>query len=98
MEIFVSKSEYVSFDAATQWYNGVIAAFSSLTEFPRRCSLAPENDTFQQEIRQLLYGKKRDTYRILFTVRDELVYILHVRHSAMQTLQPKDWEKLEDEE
>ena len=53
-------------------------AAATLEAFPGRCRLAPENGPFEFEIRQLLYGN----YRLLFTVRDDTVVILHVRHRA----------------
>ena len=67
---------------ADKWFNGLIAALNSLQEFPGRCPLAPENSAVTREVRQLLYGKGRTLYRILFTVREETVYVLHIRHSA----------------
>jgi len=57
---------------------------------PLRCSLAFENNFFELEIRQLLYGKGKNIYRILFTVTEQTVYILHVRHSAQQPLSPDE--------
>lgn len=57
---------------------------------PKRCPLARENEYFSKEIRQLLYGQGRNSYRILFTIVEEpelsTVRILHIRHSAQQTL------------
>jgi plasmid stabilization system protein ParE len=45
---------------------------------------------FSNEIRQLLYGKGRNSYRILFTIVEgediSTVRILHIRHAAQQTL------------
>jgi plasmid stabilization system protein ParE len=41
---------------------------------------------FEFEIRQLLYGN----YRLLFTVRDDAVVILHVRHGAREWMKPED--------
>jgi plasmid stabilization system protein ParE len=76
-------------DRAGRWQEGLEQAVSSLSEFPRRCGLAPENSHFQAEIRQLLFG----SYRILFTLLDldgdgeeETVRILHVRHGARRPL------------
>ncbi len=55
---------------------------------PKRCPLARENEYFSQEIRQLLYGRGRNSYRILFTILEgtevSTVRILHIRHSAQQ--------------
>ena len=59
---------------------------ATLQEMPLRCGLAPENDTFNQEIHQLIYGKSRNKYRILFTLREDTVFILHVRHSSQAPL------------
>jgi hypothetical protein len=57
---------------------------------PKRCPLARENQYFSKEIRQLLYGKGRNSYRILFTIAESedvpAVRILHIRHAAQQTL------------
>lgn len=58
---------------------------------PERCGLAPENEWFPGELRQLLYGKRRGVYRILFEVRDTTVYILRVRHGARKLLEPDTW-------
>ena len=82
-EAFVWKGE-LSFEAANHWYIGLMEALASLEELPTRCPLAPENDTFREEIRQLLYGKGRDIYRILFTIRRETVFILYIRHGARE--------------
>jgi hypothetical protein len=57
---------------------------------PKRCPLARENEYFSREIRQLLYGRGRNSYRILFTIVEgedvSTVRILHIRHTAQQTL------------
>ena len=42
LEAFVWKGER-SFSAASQWYNGLMAAIASLEEQPKRCPLAPDN-------------------------------------------------------
>ena len=49
---------------------------------------APENDAFEETIRQLLHGKKRGTYRILFTIKEGVVELLHVRHAAREHVKP----------
>ncbi len=74
--------------AAARWYNGLAEAICSLADMPRRCTLAPEDDAFAVEIRQLLYGRRAGRYRILFTIRGREVHILHVRHGARRWLEP----------
>ena len=46
--------------------------------FPTRCGIAPESEKSGEEIRQLLYGKRPHVYRILFIVRQDVVYVLHI--------------------
>jgi plasmid stabilization system protein ParE len=78
--------------AALRWYEGLMKAFRSLERSPLRCPLAPESAFFEEKIRQLIYGK----YRILFTVEDETVFILRVRHSAREYLTAEDDEGTEE--
>jgi hypothetical protein len=46
----------------------VAASDESLSQMPKRCPLARENKYFSQEVRQLLYGRGRNSYRVLFTI------------------------------
>lgn len=78
--------------AALRWYEGLMKAFRSLERNPLRCPLAPESAYFEEEIRQLIYGK----YRILFTVEREAVFVLRVRHSAQEYLKPEEDEETEE--
>jgi plasmid stabilization system protein ParE len=71
-------------EAGTRWFQALESAIASLTEFPKRCALAPEDRVFPFEVRQLLYGHKPHIYRILFTIQDETVYVLHIRHGRRQ--------------
>ena len=81
----VASLRQVAPKAAKDWLDGLEAAIATLTEMPARCPLAPENEHFRVEIRQLLYGR----YRILFTIAapDE-VWVVHIRHAARQVLKP----------
>jgi plasmid stabilization system protein ParE len=87
---FLHLSQVTSPTIASKWYSGLLQAIASLSQMPKRCSLARENEYFSQEIRQLLYGKGRNSYRILFTILEgqevSTVRILHIRHSRQQTL------------
>ncbi len=40
---------------------------------PLRCAFAFENNFFEEEIRQLIYGKGKNAYRILFTVTEKSI-------------------------
>ena len=67
-------------DAGIHWFQGLRDALASLSNSPRRCGIAPENEVFSFEVRQLLYGNKPHIYRILFTVEEDIVTVLHIRH------------------
>ena len=73
---------------ATKWLNELMQAIESLAVFPLSCPLAPENDYFAEEIRQLLYGKRGSVYRVLYTVVNQEIHVLHVRHGSRDVLRP----------
>lgn len=87
---FLWISQISSPEKAKKWYEGLLKAIFSLSKMPKRCSLARENDYFSQEIRQLIYGKGKNSYRILFTILENqelpVVRILHIRHTSQSTL------------
>jgi plasmid stabilization system protein ParE len=87
---FLQLSQITSPLEAGQWYSGLLQAIESLSQMPKRCSLARENKYFSQEIRQLLYGRGRNSYRVLFTIFEQqdisTVRILHIRHASQQTI------------
>ncbi|MEA5604345.1 type II toxin-antitoxin system RelE/ParE family toxin [Nostoc sp. UHCC 0252] len=72
-------------EVANNWYYELQDAIASLQEFPNRCSIAPEVAVVGREIRQLWVGKRRK-YRVLFVVEEDIVAILHVRHSRQSYL------------
>lgn len=76
--------------AAERWRAALLDAVQSLETLPTRCSLAPESEWLGREIRQLLHGKRRGVYRILFEIRRKTVYVLRVRHGARELLDDVD--------
>jgi plasmid stabilization system protein ParE len=82
--------------AAIRWYRGLLKAIHSLEHNPNRCPLAPEDEDFPEQMRNLLYGKRRHIYRVIFTIRNDTVYVLHIRHAARQVLKPKPPPKKDD--
>ena len=75
--------------AAKRWKKGVRAAIRSLAKQPERFALAHESFHFPYQVRQMLYGRKRN-HRILYTIRDDLVVILTVRHAGRDDADPSD--------
>jgi plasmid stabilization system protein ParE len=76
--------------AAERWRQSLFEVVESLTTFPERCGLAPEDEWYQDGLRQLLYGKRHRVYRVLFRIRGEVVQVLRVRHGAQDFLGPGD--------
>lgn len=78
-------------EQADRWYVGFIQAMLTLENDPERCPLAPENELFLIEVRQLNFGLGNTlTHRALYTVRPDAVVILRVRHLAQQPLSSED--------
>ena len=77
-------AEHASVDTALQWYEGLEKAIESLSTMPLRCPLARENDAFPGvELRQIIFK----SHRLIFTVRQRTVQILHIRHAARDNLE-----------
>jgi toxin ParE1/3/4 len=73
-------------DAAAMWVESIRKAILSLQHMPRRFPLAPEDDSFLHDIRQMVCGR----YRVLFTVSGSAVHVLHVRHASRRPWRPED--------
>jgi plasmid stabilization system protein ParE len=73
-------------DAAGRWFDSLYDTIGSLELFLERCPLAPESGFLNLEIREILHGRRQHKYRILFTVGEGEVHVLHVRHGARLAL------------
>jgi len=69
-------------DAAERWFNAIEAEIRSLARFPERCPRAREDGRFKHELRQLVFGRRHGRYRVIFTLHEGKVHVLHVRHGA----------------
>jgi plasmid stabilization system protein ParE len=67
-------------ETGIRWFHGLEDAIASLAMFPKGFPIAPESVRFPFEVRQLFYGRKPHVYRILFTIEDQVVKVLHIRH------------------
>jgi len=76
-------------DAATRWYAGLQKAIAKLSQLPDRNPVA-EEDSEQAGIilRQALYGRRPNVYRILYSVEGDTIALHHVRHSARGPIEP----------
>lgn len=76
--------------AADRWHRGIVLAVRSLAKQPQRFALAMESDAFPFQIRQLLYGRKRN-YRVVYTIQGNVVVVLTIRHAAQDNLDPSEF-------
>jgi plasmid stabilization system protein ParE len=79
-----------SADIATRWRAGLLARLAALEQSPNLCPLADEADDLGLELRELLFGRRRNIHRILFTVEGQSVIIHRVRLAAQDRLTPDD--------
>lgn len=73
-------------ESAERWRQQLAEKLQSLAENPERCPLAHEERSIERGIREILFGRRRGIYRILFDIRGDTVRILHVRHGARRSL------------
>lgn len=74
--------------AAARWHAALLDKVQTLEDHPERCPLAVEAEKLGIELRELLFGKRRGVYRILFTVDGDTVLVHHIRHAARDSLMP----------
>lgn len=75
---------------AEKWLTRFELAINSLDSNPDRCPVAPENDAVTPQIHQLIFGKRSGAYRVLFTISDADVRVLHIRRATMGTATSED--------
>jgi plasmid stabilization system protein ParE len=73
-------------ESADCWFYEIYDTIGSLEIFPDRCPLAPESIFLNCDIREIFHGRRQYKYRILFTLAENDVHVLHVRHGARLAL------------
>lgn len=66
-------------EQAKKWYGILKAAIRTLSTLPERHPIAPEleREELGDQVRQMVFQR----YRILFTIKENTVHVLHVRGS-----------------
>ena len=75
---------------ALRWLDRFHAALHTLNERPDRCSWARENGTVDVELRELLFGKRPNVFRVIFTIDAEIVRVLRIRRGQRSPLSPDE--------
>ena len=71
--------------AGATWLSALMARLDTLETNPDGCRIADESDDIGSEIRELLFGKRRGMYRLLFRIDLQTVHILRIWHTARDT-------------
>ena len=73
------------------WYRRWLEVLDSLRERADVFGLAPESEDHPEPIHQVLFKTKRGRrYRALFSVRENEVFVLHVRGPGQRLLRPDE--------
>jgi toxin ParE1/3/4 len=80
-------------ETAARWFSRFQDEIESLALNPERCSLAPENGKVSGEIRQLLFGKRPNVYRAVFTIDGDTVRVLRIRRASRRPLTKRELEE-----
>jgi plasmid stabilization system protein ParE len=75
---------------AVRWHRGLLSIIDKLETNPALYPVADEAADLGLDLRELLYGRRRSVYRILFTIAGQRVNVLRVRHAAQDRLKPGD--------
>ncbi len=75
--------------AARRWYAGLERTLDALKRGPEGRPIAiEESERLGRTVRQVLYGRRRSVYRILYAVEGDIVFVLHIRHGARGPIEP----------
>jgi plasmid stabilization system protein ParE len=78
-------------EQAARWYEYSSKALFSFCSLPERHARSVENDDFPFEIRDLLFGfGSRPSYRAVYTIQENTVYVIAVRYGSEDRLLPSD--------
>ena len=77
-------------EAGSRWFAQLMSRLDTLEQHPDRCSLAVESEDVGLEIRELLLGRRRFQYRILFSISARTGTILRVWHSSRDAITRDD--------
>jgi plasmid stabilization system protein ParE len=80
----------VSPASAARWHAAIEAAIGRLATEADRWPQADEAAELGIDLREMLHGRQRHVYRVLFTLDGDTVNVLRVRHAAQDHLRPDD--------
>lgn len=73
-------------NTADRWFDRFRAAIRSLESAPDRCPLATEHRKVNLAIRELLFGRRPNVFRVVFFVDETIVRVLRIRRGQRRPL------------
>ncbi|MEX2113234.1 MAG: hypothetical protein WD845_08620 [Pirellulales bacterium] len=75
------------------WFRRWREVLDSLGNRADACGLAPESEDHPHAIRQVIFKTKQGRpYRVLFAIREDCVFVLHVRGPGQDVVRPEELE------
>ncbi len=87
LEIILAWLDDNAPEKISEWLKSLRMDIDTLKILPERCPYAPENGLWgDEELRQLLFQRYPSKYRVIFTLSELTVRVLHIRHGAKRYL------------
>lgn len=87
---FESLRRHLGRAAAVRWRAKLEACFMKLEELPSVWPLADEAEELGVDLRNVLFGKRRHVYRVLFSFDGTTISVHRIRHAAQDRLTKND--------
>jgi plasmid stabilization system protein ParE len=82
---------------AQAWVNAFRDVLSALERQASICAFAPESQRLHEPVRHILFKTRHGRqYRVLFVIRDDRVYLLHIRGPGQNLMLPDEVQFPED--
>ena len=75
---------------AANWLQRFHETVETLGENPERCALIPESKKLRRELRQLLFGRKPNVFRIIYAIHDDELEVIRIRRASRGPLKRSD--------
>jgi plasmid stabilization system protein ParE len=83
-------------ETAARWHDRFQTEILSLANYPTRCGLAAESGMHNREIRQLLFGRRPNVFRALFTIDGDSVRVMRIIRASRRPLTKREIEEADD--
>lgn len=77
-------------EAGDRWFIELHAKIETLEHQPQRYSIVPELSMPEVELRELLFGKRANKFRVIFRIHHDRVFVLRIWHGARDQIKYED--------